>query len=79
MLDWLKTLTEDNQIKLMIVFIMALLGGLGYLLKKLLDKKQPSTAQPLSIAGDTNTQTTHGGTSALNTGSGQIHSDDNYL
>ena len=57
MLDWWKTLTEDSQIKLLIGLIpviLALLAGLGYLLKKLFEKKQSSTAQSLTISGDLN-------------------------
>jgi len=78
MLDWWNALTEDNQIKVLIVPGTALLGGLGYWLKKLFDKKQQSTTQALTIQGDTNTQTTYGGTAVINTGSGNVSTGDTY-
>ncbi len=82
MLNWWQALSEDNQTKLLIGLvpvILVLLGAIGFLIKKLLfDKKESITAEPITISGDTNTQTTQGGTSAINTGSGHIQSGHIY-
>ena len=78
MLDWWNAMSQDNQIKLLIVPVTAFLAGLGYLLKKLFDKKQQSATQSLIIQGDTNTQTTNGGTAVINTGTGSVNTGDTY-
>lgn len=78
MLDWWNALTQDNQIKLSIVPITTFLAGLGYLLKKLFDKKQQSALQTHTIQGDTNTQTTNSGTAIINSGSGNVSTSDTY-
>lgn len=78
MLDWWNALSQDNQIKLLVVPVTTFLAALGYLLKKRLDKKQPSTTQAPTIQGDTNTQTTNGGAAFINTGSGNISTGDTY-
>ena len=78
MLDWWNALSQDNQIKLLIVPVTAFLAVLGYFLKKLFDKTQQSTTQSLTTQGDTNTQTTHGGTAIINTGPGHVNTGDTY-
>jgi len=54
MLDWWNALSQDNQIKLLILPVTALLGVLGYWLKKLFDKKQQSAPPTFTIQGVTN-------------------------
>lgn len=78
MLDWWDSLTQDNQVKVLIVPVTALIGGLGYLLKKLFDKKQESKAIIPAFQSDSITQTTQGGTAIINTGPGKVSTDDTY-
>ena len=74
MQQWWRSLTQDNQINLIGIVLVALLGGIGYLIKTNLGKGEvPEATAPGNV-----TQTTNGG-HAFNNIAGNVQVGDNII